>query len=61
MAEFKSDVQISEPTDGFLNAADMNGFGWDPDQGLFIPTSEPINYLEKPHVTTLLKELAHGN
>jgi len=62
MADFKSDTQISEPTSGFSNTADMNGFGWDPDEGIFIPMQDPISYFEAPpHVTDLLRELAHGS
>lgn len=41
MADYISDVPVSRPATGpFTRHVDMNGFGWDADHGIFIPTDD---------------------
>jgi hypothetical protein len=57
---FRSNTKVSEPSDDaqFTLIKDMNGFGWDPDHGIFIPAEQQVDYFTKPHITDLLREIS---
>ena len=50
---FKSNGPISEPADStqftLHDNLDNCGFGWDYDQGLFIPTDGLLDYMQNPY------------
>lgn len=49
--DFFATVPVSEPSpDGFTRThSDMGGFGWDPEQGLFIPSVGEVSMFQTPN------------
>jgi hypothetical protein len=52
VAGYASNCPISRPNTNiqFSNDVDMNGFGWDKNKGLFIPSDQPVDATTPPSI-----------